>query len=53
MGIKEIKRLYGEDSLESNLKLNEYFELGYTKWEYLNGVEDSSKIIHMKSVNYF
>lgn len=43
--LKEIKKLYDENTTESNLKLKEYFELDYTKWEYLNGVENTSRIM--------
>lgn len=43
--LKEIKQLYDDNSNESALKLNKYFELDYTKWEYLNGVKNRSKIM--------
>lgn len=43
--LKEIKKLYDDNSIESDLKLKRYFELDYTKWEYLNGVKNISKIM--------
>lgn len=43
--LKEIKKLYDDNSNESDLKLNKYFELEYTKWEYLNGVKNRNRIM--------
>lgn len=43
--LKEIKKLFDDNSNESDLKLNKYFELDYTKWEYLNGVKNHNKIM--------
>src|SRR3954469_10786113 len=43
--LKEIKKLYDENTTESNLKLKAYFELDYTKWEYLNGVKNTNRIM--------
>lgn len=42
--LKETKSLFDENSEESLMKLNKKLELDYTKWEYLNGVADISKI---------
>ncbi|MBS7232615.1 alpha/beta hydrolase [Flavobacterium psychroterrae] len=43
--LKEIKKLYDDNSNESDLKLNKYFELEYTRWEYLNGTKNKAKIM--------
>lgn len=43
--LKEIKKLYDANTTESALQLNKYFELDYTKWEYLNGVQNEKKIM--------
>ncbi|GEC77811.1 alpha/beta fold hydrolase [Flavobacterium aquatile] len=42
--LKDIGKLLMHDTIESNLKLKKYFELDYIKWEYLNGVQNVSKI---------
>lgn len=43
--LKEIKKLYDDNTNESDLKLNKYFELEYTRWEYLNGTKNKDKIM--------
>lgn len=43
--LKEIKKLYDANTHESGLQLNAFFELDYTKWEYLNGVQNTSRIM--------
>lgn len=43
--LKEIKKLYDANTTESVLQLNKYFELDYTKWEYLNGVQNKDRIM--------
>lgn len=43
--LKEIKKLFDDNSNESALKLNKYFELDYTRWEYVNGVKNHNKIM--------
>lgn len=42
--LKRIKRLFEDNSQQSRMQLDEIFELDYTRWEYLNGVMDISKI---------
>ncbi|WP_289660070.1 alpha/beta fold hydrolase [Flavobacterium panacagri] len=42
--LKEVSRLYREVNFESFIKLKRFFEYDYTKWEYLNGVQDVSNI---------
>ena len=43
--LKEIKKLYDQNTTESDLKLKKYFELDYTKWEYLNGVKNTNRVM--------
>ncbi|TCN55637.1 alpha/beta fold hydrolase [Flavobacterium circumlabens] len=43
--LKEIKKLYDDNTNESALQLNKFFELDYTKWEYLNGVTNKNRIM--------
>lgn len=42
--LKEVSRLYREVNFESFIKLKRFFELDYTKWEYLNGAQDVANI---------
>jgi pimeloyl-ACP methyl ester carboxylesterase len=42
--LKDITRLLVENTSDSLLKVKPYFEYDYTKWEYLNGVQDVSSI---------
>ncbi|PBJ10166.1 alpha/beta fold hydrolase [Flavobacterium sp. ACN6] len=42
--LKEISGLYSEINFESFIKLKRFFEFDYTKWEYLNGVQDIANI---------
>jgi len=42
--LRDISKLLGEATLDSFFKLKKYFEFDYTKWEYLNGVQEVSNI---------
>ena len=42
--LKDISKLFGEATFESFFKLKKYFEFDYTKWEYVNGVQNISSI---------
>jgi pimeloyl-ACP methyl ester carboxylesterase len=42
--LKKTKRLFEENTQESLTELKQIFELHYTKWEYLNGVRDRTRI---------
>ncbi|MBC7846926.1 MAG: alpha/beta hydrolase [Flavobacterium sp.] len=42
--LKDISKLFYDDSFESFFKLKRYFEFDYTKWEYVNGVQDVKNI---------
>lgn len=42
--VKDVGKLYNEDTFESYFKLKRYFEFDYLKWEYINGVQDISNI---------
>lgn len=42
--LKDIGKLFNEGTFDSFFKLKKYFEFDYTKWEYLNGVQDVSNI---------
>jgi pimeloyl-ACP methyl ester carboxylesterase len=42
--LKDISKLIAEDISENSSELKKYFELDYTKWEYLNGVQNISNI---------
>lgn len=42
--LKKTKKLFDENTPESLTELKQIFELDYTKWEYLNGVQDDSRI---------
>ena len=42
--LKDISKLFGESTFESFFKLKKYFEFDYTKWEYVNGVQNISSV---------
>jgi len=42
--LKDISKLFAEDTFDNYFKLKKYFEFDYTKWEYLNGVQDISNV---------
>lgn len=42
--LKKTKKLFDENTPESLTEIKKIFELDYTKWEYLNGVQNEAKI---------